>query len=50
MVTAIALGPIAGSLEREALGAQLDLSGFLAPRREGRVTGLALTGYRRASQ
>ena len=51
VVNAIALGPIAGSLEREALGAQLDLSGFLAPRsRRSSKLVLHLTGYRRASE
>jgi primosomal replication protein N len=51
LVNAIALGPIAGRLEREALGAQLDLSGFLAPRsRRSSKLVLHLTGYRRASE
>jgi primosomal replication protein N len=51
LVNAIALGPIAGNLEREALGAQLDLSGFLAPRsRRSSKLVLHLTGYRRASE
>ena len=48
LVSAIALGPVAGQLEREALGARLDLSGFLAPRsrRSGKLV-LHLTGLRR---
>jgi primosomal replication protein N len=47
-VSAIALGPVARELEREALGVQLDLAGFLAPRsrRSSRLV-LHLTGYRR---
>jgi primosomal replication protein N len=48
MVNAVALGPVAGKLEREALGAQLDLSGFLAPRsRRSNKLVLHLTEYRR---
>jgi primosomal replication protein N len=48
-VSAIALGPIASELEREALGVQLDLAGFLAPRsRRSSKLVLHLTGYRRA--
>jgi primosomal replication protein N len=48
VVNAIALGPVAGKLEREALGAQLDLSGFLAPRsRRSSKLVLHLTEYRR---
>jgi primosomal replication protein N len=48
MVNAVALGPVAGKLEREALGAQLDLSGFLAPRsRRSSKLVLHLTEYRR---
>jgi primosomal replication protein N len=49
MVNAIALGPVAGKLEREALGAQLDLLGFLAPRsRRSSKLVLHLTEYRRS--
>jgi primosomal replication protein N len=49
MVNAIALGPVAGKLEREALGVQLDLSGFLAPRsRRSSKLVLHLTEYRRS--
>ncbi|HWY72300.1 MAG TPA: primosomal replication protein N [Burkholderiaceae bacterium] len=48
VVNAIALGPIAGKLGRERLGAQLDLSGFLAPRsRRSSKLVLHLTGYQR---
>ena len=51
VVNAIALGPIAGKLGRERLGAQLDLSGFLAPRsRRSSKLVLHLTGYRRQVQ
>jgi primosomal replication protein N len=46
VVNAVALGPVAGRLEREALGAQLDLSGFLAPRsRRSSKLVLHVTGY-----
>jgi primosomal replication protein N len=46
VVSAIALGREALELEREALGAQLRVSGFLAPRsrRSGRLV-LHVTGY-----
>jgi len=46
VVSAIALGPVAVELEREALGAQLQVSGFLAPRsrRSSRLV-LHVTGY-----
>ena len=48
VVSAVGLGPIAGDLEREALGAQLDLTGFLAPRsRRSSKLVLHLTQYRR---
>lgn len=48
VVNAIALGSIAGKLEREALGAPLDLEGFLAPRsRRSSKLILHLTQYRR---
>jgi primosomal replication protein N len=47
VVNAIALGPVAGRLEHEALGAQLDVSGFLAPRsRRSSKLVLHVTGYR----
>ena len=45
VVSAVGLGPVAGELQREALGAQLDLTGFLAPRsRRSRRLVLHLTG------
>jgi primosomal replication protein N len=48
VVNTIALGSIAGKLEREALGAQLNLCGFLAPRsRRSSKLVLHLTEYRR---
>jgi primosomal replication protein N len=48
VVSAVGLGPIAGDLQREALGTELDLAGFLAPRsrRSARLV-LHLTQYRR---
>jgi primosomal replication protein N len=49
VVSVIGLGPIAGELEREALGVQLDLAGFLAPRsRRSSKLVLHLTGFRRS--
>ena len=49
VVNTIALGPIAGKLEREALGEPLDLAGFLAPRsRRSSKLVLHLTEYRRS--
>jgi primosomal replication protein N len=49
VVSAIGLGPIAGALEHEPLGVQLDLAGFVAPRsRRSRRLVLHLTGLRRA--
>ncbi len=46
-VSAIGLGPMAGALEHEPLGAQLDLSGFIAPRsRRSRRLVLHVTGLR----
>ena len=47
LVNAIALGSVAGMLEREALGAPLELRGFLAPRsrRSSKVI-LHVTEYR----
>jgi primosomal replication protein N len=49
VVSAIGLGPIAGALEHEPLGVQLDLAGFVAPRsrRSGKLV-LHLTGLHRA--
>jgi primosomal replication protein N len=46
VVSAIALGPVAVELEREPLGAQLQVWGFLAPRsrRSGRLV-LHVNGY-----
>jgi primosomal replication protein N len=49
VVSAIGLGPIAGALEHEPLGVQLDLAGFVAPRsRRSRRLVLHLTGLHRA--
>jgi len=51
VVRAIGLGPIAKELEHEALGARLDLSGFLTTRsrRSARLV-LHLTGMRRTQE
>lgn len=48
-VSTIALGPVAGELDRESLGVQLDLAGFLAPRsrRSNRLI-LHVTQFRRS--
>jgi primosomal replication protein N len=49
VVSAIGLGPIAGALEHEPLGVQLDLAGFVAPKsRRSRRLVLHLTGLHRA--
>jgi primosomal replication protein N len=49
LVSAIGLGPIAGALEHEPLGVQLDLAGFVAPRsRRSSKLVLHLTGLHRA--
>ena len=51
VVKAIALGSIAGKLEREALGEPLDVAGFLAPRsRRSSKLVLHLTEYRRKQE
>jgi primosomal replication protein N len=48
VVSAIGLGPVAVALEREPLGAELDLSGFVAPRsRRSSKLVLHLTGLNR---
>src|SRR5882757_8392509 len=47
VVSAVGLGPVAGDLQREALGAELDLTGFLAPRsRRSKRLVLHVTGCR----
>jgi primosomal replication protein N len=49
VLSAVGLGPLAGDLQRAALDAELDLTGFLAPRsRRSRRLVLHLTGCRRA--
>jgi primosomal replication protein N len=50
-VSAIGIGPMAGELERLALGSRLDVEGFLAPRsrRSGRLV-LHVTACRLAVQ
>jgi primosomal replication protein N len=49
VVSAVGLGSVAGDLQRQALGAELDFTGFLAPRsRRSRRLVLHLTGCRQA--
>lgn len=49
-VTALALGSVGEQLDREPLGAEVELAGFLAPRsrRSGRIV-LHVTEYKRIS-